>query len=307
MTLILARASAEFVLQVTDRLTTIQATKQPFDKIANKNILYFASNAVIALAYTGDAYLEDIPTDHWIAEKLAGIKINLKSAPAMISYKESQRDVGLTLKVIKDELDKLVKRIQYLVISIQGWQWDSSGKLRPLVGDISKVSIGNAFNIRYEPRNWWAEGASMTIAAPPSNISQEELTDLSNSLRHKSAVEAEGALVEKIRELSQRNSIIGPHCISITIPPPSNPNIVVRYLPESPSNLPESQRLTDDQLGWAFSPWIVSSKICIPPAQIIGNGFTASTGFFSIQFISETPENPNWLLMHQGQKRRKYP
>jgi len=307
MTLILARASAEFVLQVTDRLTTIQATKQPFDKIANKNILYFASNAVIALAYTGDAYLEGIPTDHWIAEKIAGIKTNLETPPAMVGYKELKRDVGQALNIIKNELDRQVRKIQYLVISIQGWQWDSRGKLRPLVGDISKATIGNAFNIRYEPRNWWAEGASMTIAAPPLNISQKELTDLSNSLRHKSAIETEGLLVEKIREFSHRNTIIGPHCISIMLPPPSNPNIVVRYLPENPSILPESQRLTSDQMTWAFSPWIVSSKMCMPPAQIIGGGFTANTGLFSIQFISETPENPNWSLMHQGQKRRKYP
>src|SRR3989304_2699701 len=145
MTLILARASAEFVLQVTDRLVTYTRTKQPFDKVANKNILFFASNAVVTIAYTGDAYLDGVPTDHWIAERLAGITIDPENPPtAQFTANDHRRDVGQALKIIKDELDKRVQRIQYLVISVQGWQWDSRGKLRPLVGDISKVSIGNA-------------------------------------------------------------------------------------------------------------------------------------------------------------------
>lgn len=88
MTLILARASTDFILQVTDRLTTNSLTYLLFEKVANKNILLFASNSVVTLAFTGDAYLDNIPIDYWIAERLTGIKFNAEKPPAMHAYKK---------------------------------------------------------------------------------------------------------------------------------------------------------------------------------------------------------------------------
>jgi hypothetical protein len=182
MTLILARASGEFVIQVTDRLVTNTKTGQPFDRVANKNILCFASNALVAIAYTGDAYLDGVPTDHWIAEKLAGIKIDPNNPPMMQGgQNETRRDVGQAFRHLSDELSRQDQRKRlYLLISVQGWQWDSKGRLRPIVGYITKMPPQNAFGIHYEPRDWYLSGAQ-TISAPEANLSAEELTELSNS------------------------------------------------------------------------------------------------------------------------------
>jgi len=308
MTLILARASAEFILQVTDRLVTNKQTKQPFDKVANKNILYFASNAVVAIAYTGDAYLADVPTDHWIAEKLAGMEIDPENPPAnLFGQIKPRRDVGQAFRFLRDELARQNQRKQLdLLISVQGWQWNSKGRLRPLVSYITKAPPQNTFFIHYEPRDWYLKG-TQTISAPKANMSDKELTDLSNHLRYKSATEAEVLLVDKIREISQCNDWVGPHCMSILLPPPSNPNISVHYYPGNPFTLSEKQKLADEQHIWAYSPWIVSPSLCRPPSQITGGGFTARTGPFSIQFASHTPQHPEWLLADFGQKRRKRP
>ena len=308
MTLILSRASTEFVLQVTDRLVTYRQTKKPFDRVANKNILCFASNAVVAIAYTGDAYLDGIPTDSWIAKNLTGIQIDPEDSPMVIGgQNDLRRDIGQAFCILRNELDRQAQRIKDLLISVQGWQWNPKGRLRPLVGDIGKTTMGNAFAIHYIPRNWYLGGAPMTFAAPSTNISQEEIIDLSNRLRHKPAPAAEALLVNKIREISQRNPLVGPHCISILLPPPSNPNILVRYFTADSCRISESQRLEDDQEVYAYTPWIISPKMCLPPAQIIGEGFIFRTEPFSVHFVSQTPKHPVLLLGHSGQKRPKMP
>ena len=48
MTLILTRASKDYVLQVTDRLVT-QTGGKTFDAISNKNVLYCSRNGVVTL------------------------------------------------------------------------------------------------------------------------------------------------------------------------------------------------------------------------------------------------------------------
>lgn len=133
----------------------------------------------------------------------------------------------------------------------------------------------------------------------------EELTELSNSLRNKPASKAEDLLVDKIREVSQHKPWVGPHCISILIPPPSDPNIFVNYYPANHLEIIESQKLTNGQQIWAYSPWIISPRMCMPPAEITGGGLTISTGLFSIHFSGETPQHPKWLFSVSGQKRRR--
>ena len=115
-------------------------------------------------------------------------------------------------------------------------------------------------------------------------MSVKEQNELSNRLKHKSMDEAESLLVGKVREISQRNHMVGPHCVSILLPPPSNPNISVRYYAADPDTISDSQKLADDQLVWAYSPWIVSPNVCQPPGEISG-GFTLRTGPFTIHFI----------------------
>src|SRR2546426_11774173 len=73
MTLILAVTCPVYVFQVTDRLLTGLSVNKPFDPMANKNLIYRARDAVASIAYTGRAYINPVPTDNWMAERLQGI------------------------------------------------------------------------------------------------------------------------------------------------------------------------------------------------------------------------------------------
>src|SRR4051794_23401448 len=74
MTLILSVAGPIGVVQVSDRLTSFVSggRRRPHDPLANKTVLFLAKDAVAALSYTGKAYLDGIPTDQWMAERIRG-------------------------------------------------------------------------------------------------------------------------------------------------------------------------------------------------------------------------------------------
>src|SRR6476469_5543563 len=74
MTLVLSYITRGYAFQVSDRLLTrrIGTSQKQFDVLSNKNVVYLARDALVSLGYTGWAYLDGIPTDQWIAQKLAG-------------------------------------------------------------------------------------------------------------------------------------------------------------------------------------------------------------------------------------------
>ena len=51
MTLILSVITPSFAAQVSDRLVTREG--QPFDQLANKNLVYFAVDGVVSFGYSG--------------------------------------------------------------------------------------------------------------------------------------------------------------------------------------------------------------------------------------------------------------
>jgi hypothetical protein len=76
MTLVLGATAAYYVFHASDRLTTITPTpKNPdraWDIHANKTVIVCGSDCWLVIGYTGLAYLDDKPTDAFIASVLAG-------------------------------------------------------------------------------------------------------------------------------------------------------------------------------------------------------------------------------------------
>jgi hypothetical protein len=70
MTLILSVATPACALHVGDRL--VSKDEEPHDPLANKSVVFRATDGLLAFGYTGLAFLEDVPTDTWIADVLSG-------------------------------------------------------------------------------------------------------------------------------------------------------------------------------------------------------------------------------------------
>jgi hypothetical protein len=84
MTLHITLTSNRFILQLSDRLVSVQrrGSLTPFDETANKTVIYFARDGWVSIGYTRLAYLGGIPTDQWIAEKLIGEELSSQRGPS---------------------------------------------------------------------------------------------------------------------------------------------------------------------------------------------------------------------------------
>lgn len=122
------------MLQVSDRLVTKGGGT--YDPRANKSLLYYARNALVAMSYTGLAYVDGVPTDHWIAERLVGTSLPDPTKPGMMGYYRIQPlEIGRALNVLCEELHRVFSRMPPLPfptnIVVAGWKW-KRGRSLPL-------------------------------------------------------------------------------------------------------------------------------------------------------------------------------
>jgi hypothetical protein len=319
MTLILARASKDYVLQVTDRLVT--RGNEPFDTLANKNILYAAKNAVVAMAYTGQAFIGDVPTDQWIVETLSGRIFDRDRKPPFLSYvKTKVSDLGASIIRLKRSLEcaPIAPKWQQAWLSssfdlfINGWQWSRHG-FRPVIASLSKEAGTSIFELEYAERYWFCErvpfetGPRRTFkfnvgAAPSANISRKELEEIVARLQGRNPDESEMVLAEAIRGISRKVPEVGPHCLSILVMPPSTRYIRVRYLPEhgpATAVLSTSSGSTF-KLAVAFSPWLLGPDMIMAPSVFSGE---SQVGFGRYVVVLEAPPAPCLPQIMSGQRR----
>jgi hypothetical protein len=163
MTLILTQASKDYLLQVTDRLVT--RGPESFDALANKNVLYCATNALVTMAFTGHAFIGDIPTDQWIVETLTGHSFDRTSeAPVLTNTQTHADDLGRSLSRLKQALDGAPIAPKWkqswisapFVLCIAGWQW-SKRRFRPVLGWLNKDEGKTEFELGYAQRYWFCE------------------------------------------------------------------------------------------------------------------------------------------------------
>lgn len=294
MTLILTRSSKDYVLQVTDRLLTWSNGKE-FDVVANKNVLYRARNGIVALAYTGLAYIAGVPTDQWIAETISGITFDRdRKPPAFSTGPVHVPDVGQSLIRLQNRLQAApVDRslLSYweatpFEIVLAGWQW-SKRRCRPVVGRISKPAKTMETALEYLPRYWhWdrsQEGGFKytVVATPDSNLSLQAST-LVSGLANCFPDTAESIMHAAIQEVSSSLPQVGPHCMSILIPTPSNCAARIRYLPSRGTafaNVTTAEGHIVATSPAAFTPWIVGPGLVMAPSVLAGEMSLVVDGF----------------------------
>jgi hypothetical protein len=305
VTLILSHLSRSFVLQVSDRLVMKKGQGTPassFDALANKSIVYWTRDAVVAIAYTGVAYIGPLPTDDWIVQKLTGVDVSEKFG--MRGFSPPSLDIGQSLKLLLQELtsSEVANNPLNFELTAVGWQWKVSrhpmeGRYQPvpMAWRLSKPHNGK-FDKQVErlPRHWYFKHQSFFYASPKSNLPKVERNKMFDALHsagpsqtgEESAAKVEQATVDVVRSVSASNSFVGPNCMSVLLAPPHQRALIrISFFPQEEHTAQlVSKTAAPVTLPAAFSPWIVGSGWMEKPSVRVGQPLSETVGPFTIEF-----------------------
>jgi hypothetical protein len=306
----------------------VTSGSKPLDFLANKNIVYCAKNALVAIAYTGFAFLGDVPTDQWLVEQLIGTPFDRnQSLPAIaMGHFRPPIDIGLSMQLLKEKLDLAWAdaipekwRTQWndasFILLVQGWQWSRRNE-RPILEWISKEPGETSVEIGRRPRYWFWErsrisdgtrGIRFSVgAAPPGHLSSSALQEVVAQLQDCPHDSAEAILVRAIRMVSSQVREVGPHCMSILIAPPSIGQARIRFLPATPHEVFLATSTARMPLTAFYAPWLVSSDFIGAPSVLTGPGqTTVPLGRYQVHIeVDSAAAGPS---IHTSQKRPRPP
>jgi hypothetical protein len=301
LTLIVSILNRSYVLQVGDRLVTRRwgmgstARSEPFDELANKCVIYAASDAVVAISYTGIAFIQGKPTDVWLAETLdADVAAGPHAALRTGGQLERRITLGAAIKRVARRLDQdltampIRKRGSGVTLQLVGWQWRRQRDFfeMPIAWHITNDGYGTETTVHRLPRYWGWERNHWHVAAvgdrrsdPVSKIQQrlEGQTQLYGEL-------AEQVLVEAIREASASKltcGSIGSDCIAVWLRL-SDGNLRVRYFPASPSHTAYD----------VYTPWVIMPTVGASAPSVLTGGLpTLHVGQLEVIFERALPSD----------------
>jgi hypothetical protein len=273
LTLILAMANPAYVLQVADRLVTRDVGKrrrESVDPLANKCVIYVATDALVAISYTGVAFILGKPTDVWLA---GALDADIAAGPrfAFRSGRGSERRITLGAAInrvagkLSEDLAAMPpsKRGQGVTLQLVGWQWRQRPPQveRPIAWHIVNDGSGKETEIHRLPRYWgWERNNYQVLAAGDRRTKPAEEVVRRLEGRSDLYVEvAEQALVEVIREASESEVTgggIGADCIAVWLPLADA--IRVRYLPAVPA------------AGYdVYTPWLLMPEVAASAPSVL--------------------------------------
>ena len=316
MTQIVSQLCRSFALQVEDRLVTQlvdgRAPKK-FDVFANKNVIYWARDAIVSMGYTGPAYVKDLTTDDWIAATLTGLDVSEKFG-LRTGLLPRWWDIGQAIDLLYRELkaSEIAAGKDYFELEIVGWQWKKgkrqlTGSRQPVpFGCSIRKAYGKDFEVKRLPRHWyWKMGAQFS-ASPEGGLSLSvaELQQLAERMHSVPGAQYEQAIVDAIRSVAARNPYVGPNCMSILIAPPHIRALVrVTFFPQEnqTARLVSAEFVSPEYLA-AYSPWIIGNGLVQKPSVFIGNGWEFHMGPFTV-VLCGFPAGPGFLGGMSSQRR----
>lgn len=324
MTLHITQVSARYILQLSDRLISggIQ------DPIANKNIIYWSRDAIVTIGYAGVAYglsrsNPDLPTDEWIVEKLRGIpipRIEEDGRPWASSGGLIPRwhDIGESLEILRKELQDVFKksfsfRRHSFSLTIAGWQGFRcrvKGKgiraiyrrVRPVIADLTKREGQTNVVLDRVGRYWYLPNQWTVIDSPHGYLLSAERSELRRRLRRGIPDESESVMAKTVVAVASRcPAQVGPHCISILLPPPGAAPIRVRFIPDMPHLVVVTKAGVEKEYPVTFSPWIVGPFSLWAPSVMKGR-CSMQMGPFLINIESPSPDADSFYFLRSMQR-----
>ncbi|MDQ3619345.1 MAG: hypothetical protein M3391_04360 [Actinomycetota bacterium] len=320
MTLALSLASPFYCLQVSDRLVT--SNRVAFDAQANKTLLCRFTNAVAALAYSGPAFLEGVPTDQWIARRLRGEPPQMGRG-LYIGKPKWFTDIGKALNDLAVGLKHAMAPLRggysgYISVAAVGWQWRTRRRqlqrIRPVLYRLERPGFDAEFVVSTLPRGW-DHGSSVGRAkfalcqTPwPNELTPEDVEALRGSLREGPADMGfrEEELLKAIAKVAARDRpVVGQDCMSIRIPPVGSPTITIAYRGLAPERVFDER--SGDPIRGSWTPWVVGGAFSLPPSFAVGPriGVNNFLPYQQVEFdVSDNEVDPGFGFFGTQQRSR---
>ncbi len=319
MTLIHTEITTRWALQVSDRLLsrTSAGKTETFDPRSNKTVVFHATDGVATLSYTGLAFLEQAPTDAWIASKLNGAQYPLDPRKVDFSIRFGVRrsywsKLGLALRKLAEDMTELVSRDPNLrstpvMIAVGGWLWYRHKHPRPFIAVIKEAARGR-YAVFWAPRRYGQYFLHLTT--PGGYLSAFEQSEVGRRLANIGyPKEAAIVLAGSIRSVGARTATVGADCMAVSIDHPwmTERKIRTEFLLND-GEVP-SQSLTTARFA-AYSPWVIGPHECFPPAVMVGGAsMTDRVGIYDFERRGPSPQYappPEVAFLLDAQTRRPW-
>lgn len=325
-----------FVIQIGDRLlsTSTRGRVKPWDAYSNKSLVIFCRNGLIVLSYAGSAFIDQLPTDSFIANLLLddapdqGSRSH--SGPSTVFGPVAGLDIGRVLDKVTTGVNARFpkqpasQRDAGLDLLVSGWTWKrpKTGRpvhprtfLREYTFDSAErgmrlvVPNGETTEARYPlmARRRDSRFALCSIGATfDMKVVFQELQEYYRENSPISADAVETILRDGIRSASRkaRGAGIGTELISITCQAMDSPYARIRYI-------------RSESLGGrnAYTPWVITGAMAQPPQTFgggNGSGYSIGTADsqgndYTLVDFDCTPalDPPSRIHFSMGQPRRR--
>lgn len=291
MTLIGTVCSASWMVQVSDRLLTKAGDK--FDPNSSKIVLYAARNAVVSIGYSGPAFLDNAPTDQWIANWLSNAnkaRRNRRRARPSTRSRHLPPDIGWIIGLLRKGLFDAYERLPLgakppLSVVISGWQWRGSDTARskPI---LYELHVPPQFDPGYAdvlaPERWWFLEAPPEFSLIPTQSERIRQAFEKRLGRFPEQHQALEAITDLIREQAASTKLVSHNCLRVELTHPRVGKAEISYLRAAGEGAAISM-MTDPPAGMGkprklvlrlepgYSPWIVSGGVVAAPMQLVGD------------------------------------
>lgn len=305
MTLIISEITSRWSLQASDRLLTVSKPSgvQAFDRLSNKTVVLHARDGVATLSYTGLAYLNGVPTDTWIAQRLNGDEFPFDPDKDEFMSRTGMRRkqwprLSFALKQLANSFSELASKPSVglkstpVLVAVSGWLWYRRKRPRPFIAFIGPTT-DNKYIVGWSPRRYGYYFLEMPL--PNGYLTTDERHRLDSILATADLSQATEELARTIHMVAGRTETVGADCMVVSIPHPFSEfrTITSRFI-RNVHAVP-SQPVTTPSFV-AYSPWFIGPNQCIAPVQMIGCSISMQVGIYNISLEGFTPpEEPENL------------
>ncbi len=317
MTSVLSLTTPDFVVQVSDRQLSMGGAV--WDEAANKTIVFCAADALVAIGYTGTAFVRGKPTDHWIAEQLVGDEL---AASMLAMGRPRTPNLGFALRRLAVALNMKTPRrwkMRGSAVVACGIQWSRRQPHRAhltrrlVIYEAELDDPDQDFVFRPGiPRVRAHEAYAINVVGvnlPESEEVARKIMDTGADVQT-----AEQMLVDEVRRVSRSNpGLVGAHTMAVSLTPAEMPaKVTITFSPLSQDGWAIHQVASLEAAG-TYTPWIVTPTHVSAPQILSGIEFQRF-GALMVQY-GGTP--PGWtrqiapgkytLTMGSMTQRRRVP